>query len=889
MGIVYPLDMESFRDFVQEVISLPKMINLTRQDYQALGRDEQNKVKRNAFVTPAAFKGEGETNRRKDNAEVVTLICMDIDDGNDVIFHNAHLLDDQLDPFQFVLYTTASHTPEEPRLRLIVEADNLPLDKYEDAVRDIARRIALPQKSINSETLRYVQPMYLPVMFKIGMKEEPHPLIRQGISNPKGPRRAYCLKDIPGNEGDEKPRKFKKTDPVKNDPLGELEYLKSPVEGVELRDMKKILDHIDPDCGYDQWISIAAAMRHQFHKEEDAEKAYKIFDEWSAKGDKYKSSEDTRIKWESFDSNPKTRYPKTMRSVLAMAQENGYDPEEVNGKAAMSIMDRIQYMSNHMGGGRLVSNVLSAIATMPTQSEIESDQLIKHALGVFKQAGINTSLKAIKDDLKSARKKERERNVLKRIDQQEEWAQGMVYIESMDRFMRGKADITYTSRAVDNAFNRKLLGYGLKEGDDESMVGKKSEPDVSASTYLLNVKQIKTYYSTVYRPDVDGRTVRKNGLDYFNTYVPEYPAASKSQAKYAGQLLTEHLGIILPDKEYQQIVLDFFAYLVQYPGHKVRWAPVIQGAQGCGKTYLYEMGKAILGHCNTFVVAPETLENKTWNEWAENRQLIALEEIRISGHNRHEMMNRFKPLVANTEVGVSKRYEGASTYHNVSNYIFFTNYHDALPLSKSDRRYCILKCQQQSDADVLKMNKMKGGRYFEELFTMLETHAGGLRYFFENHTISEDFKPQGHAPITRFKQEMIEDTEHPLVPLLQDCFNDHEDGNEAPALISPQVVSISAVNALAEMNQVPLHGSQVRSILAGMGYICGGRMRLSDGNRHSVWIRSGSVDTGRNITTVAHEIAENALSGRVNGHDHGAVGEETIDITLEEELLEELL
>src|SRR6056297_3008392 len=80
LGVVRRLGGTSFREFVKNYLFLPTTINVTRDRYAAMERDEQNRVKRVPFVTPCAFKQmeEGPVARRMENAGKVALICLDL-------------------------------------------------------------------------------------------------------------------------------------------------------------------------------------------------------------------------------------------------------------------------------------------------------------------------------------------------------------------------------------------------------------------------------------------------------------------------------------------------------------------------------------------------------------------------------------------------------------------------------------------------------------------------------------------------------------------------------------------------------------------------------------------------------------------------------------------
>ena len=76
-----------------------------------------------------------------------------------------------------------------------------------------------------------------------------------------------------------------------------LANYREPLEGWDLdRVVEEILPHLDPDCGYEEWLKIGAAMHHQGQGDEEWLTAW---DEWSAGSGKYVEGycED---KWKSF-------------------------------------------------------------------------------------------------------------------------------------------------------------------------------------------------------------------------------------------------------------------------------------------------------------------------------------------------------------------------------------------------------------------------------------------------------------------------------------------------------------------------------------------------------------------------------------------------------------
>jgi RecA-family ATPase len=76
----------------------------------------------------------------------------------------------------------------------------------------------------------------------------------------------------------------------------------------------KVLDAIPPDCGYDEWLKVGMALKHEGA-------SLDIWDRWSSAGSKYKPGECAK-KWKSFN-----RSEVTGGTLLHIAAQYGYEPE----------------------------------------------------------------------------------------------------------------------------------------------------------------------------------------------------------------------------------------------------------------------------------------------------------------------------------------------------------------------------------------------------------------------------------------------------------------------------------------------------------------------------------------------------------------------------------
>lgn len=83
-----------------------------------------------------------------------------------------------------------------------------------------------------------------------------------------------------------------------------------PVLSAAYSRLHAILDGLGPDAPYDEWLRVGMALHHETDGHEDG---LALWDEWSAKGAKYKGIEDLKSHWRSFGNSPN---PVTAGSLL---------------------------------------------------------------------------------------------------------------------------------------------------------------------------------------------------------------------------------------------------------------------------------------------------------------------------------------------------------------------------------------------------------------------------------------------------------------------------------------------------------------------------------------------------------------------------------------------
>jgi hypothetical protein len=823
-GQVQASTAQNFAEVVAKLNVCPQL-PLSRKAFLALPKPVRQEKKHVPFFVAATFKSTPSA-RRLEHASECNLIFLDLDEIEETgkcpaapFVNNPETLYTALEGFNFAAHTTASSTAEKPRMRIIVEADGLPLESYPHAARTIGALLGLP--TLTPESERAVLPMFLPTQFKDDTEEQ-HPLIAYRTD-----ARAFTAQDIAGNL----PAQPKKE---RHDNSDDLDFLRAPVQEVTLAVAKEALSFVNPDCSYAEWLEIAASLRHQFSPEQ-AEEGYEIFDEWSSQGSKYGGGDETRAKWDSLRPTPVGRAPVTIRSLLKRAAVGGWDDSTFKNKgydALVHWMEHVGSVTQLMEGG--IRKILATPQISSVQEGMLMDQLRVRAKERF---GYRASITDLRKDLGKLREKMEAQQAPKVEKKEPKWAKGLCFVSTSKEFYRTLTGEKYKPDSFDLKYGRYLLPTKKDLTDagvpvnDTTM----SRPLVKPTDYVLNVLQVPTFYDFAYAPEQPNEMVfvyekRK----YVNTYSPTYPELDTKNENQAGELFQKHLSNLVSEPEYRQTLTDFMAYQVQFPGKKIRWAVLVQGAEGAGKTYLAEVMKAVLGKRHVKTVDGTTISSG-WNEWTFGYQMVVIEEVRVVGTNRHDIMNRLKPWITNEDIPINEKFRSSRDAQNITNYMLFSNHQDSLALTPGDRRYYVVKSPLQQKSQVLALGK----DYFTELFDFLNHHPGAMRAWLLNWKLSEDFNPNAQAPRTKYVEEMIADSANDLTAAVRRLMLE----GDVP-LIQYDIVGITTLERTLNMEEGlgKVTKQQLARCLREEGLELKGRHMIAGGERENLWARPGVKD-----------------------------------------------
>jgi hypothetical protein len=274
-----------------------------------------------------------------------------------------------------------------------------------------------------------------------------------------------------------------------------------------------------------------------------------------------------------------------------------------------------------------------------------------------------------------------------------------------------------------------------------------------------------------------------------------------------------HLRLIIPDENDLRILLDWMAHVVRYPGYKIPWAPVIQSAEGIGKGVIKHAMTQAIGL--PYVHFPDAQQlgdsGGKFNGWMRNKVFILADEIRVD-EKRH-LVEVLKPLISEKLIEVQAKGVDQQMEDNPANWGFFTNYKDAVPVSKNGRRYAMFFSPIQTEEMLFALGM--NDDYMKRLFSWLE--ADGHKYishYLHNYPIGKGAIPM-RAPRTTSWAEAVAISRSPIERAIQEAV---ETG--ATGFRSGWVSELAAMKHLRDRQvvrgNVPPHA--VRAVLEGMGY-----------------------------------------------------------------------
>lgn len=278
-----------------------------------------------------------------------------------------------------------------------------------------------------------------------------------------------------------------------------------------------------------------------------------------------------------------------------------------------------------------------------------------------------------------------------------------------------------------------------------------------------------------------------------------------------------HMQQLLPDPKDLKMVMDFLAHNAKFPGFKIPWAPVIQSTEGAGKGLLKAAMTNVMGR--SYVYFPNAKElthsGSQFNAWMRHKLFILADEIKVD--DRRDLIEVLKPMISEELIEIQGKGADQGLEDNFGNWMFFTNWRDAIPINRNGRRFAILYSALQTNDDLIQ--RQMGEHYFKELYRWIKNEGGPIvSDYLLNYPIEYGEIPM-RAPDTSSTAAAIEMSRSPLERLIMDCVDE-----KLPGFIGGWVSVQSVIKrAKAQGTTRTITPQTVQTVLEQLGYIANGR------------------------------------------------------------------
>jgi len=429
------------------------------------------------------------------------------------------------------------------------------------------------------------------------------------------------------------------------------------------------------------------------------------------------------------------------------------------------------------------------------------------------------------------------------VSDQIEWFAGCVYILATNRVLMPSGDMVDAQRFC--------AWFGGKEFQ---MSADGTRPTRNAFEAFTQNRAIEfpRVRETRCTPFEAFGAIRDDMVNIFRH--PEVPCSNEPVDRFL-----DLLQRVLPVQRDRDIFLAWSAAMVQSPGVKFQWSLVLQGVQGNGKTFLMKCIEQAVGQDVSHLPNPEDMGEK-YNGYIEGNLFIGVEEIHMSG--RRDLMDRLKKYITGDRIECREMGQDKRMVDNLTNWMFLTNYKDAVLKSRDDRRYAVFFTAQQKLSDIERDGM--SGAYFPALWQW--ARSGGFAAvagFLRQHPVPADLDPRDachRAPITSSTHEAIDESLGSLEQEILEAV-----GAELPGFRGGWISSFRLREYLDKRNFRHISPRIMRDAMETIGYVPCGLWR--DG-RCSPLIQEGgsrprlycTAETGASATDVADYLVAQGYS-----------------------------
>ena len=425
-------------------------------------------------------------------------------------------------------------------------------------------------------------------------------------------------------------------------------------------------------------------------------------------------------------------YFSSFKELAKLEEQHKGEESKVDTNDLNEIIKNIKNKKAHSRGGDVDNHIVDFVSVAAGLNNTDK-QILKKLSAIKNEIMLGTSAekygsfeKYINARIKNFRKiySIKDPEIAK-----DEFLNNIVYLMDSNTYLDKTKNKIYKEAAIKIAFSREL------NVPDAVKFFKDSRNRILCESYKYRPQQ--------YNPN--NPVIIIDNLQYINKYKLYNLEPEQGDVSLFLNLL-EH---VIPDEEVRESLLDFICYHYQYPGIKIKFAWIIQtdGFQ-IGKGSIWYAIKNTLGDSNTKKVDIEEALDKA-KQFLTDKQLVLIDEMKSDGDwdEREKVLNKFKLFITEEEHSSRRLYLDYETIKDsCTNFMFFTNYKDAIVLPPNETRYAVYH------SPAVRLND----EYYQAYYDWVESDKGkkSLLYFFKHRKIRDTFKPKGIAPRIGSLKEM---------------------------------------------------------------------------------------------------------------------------------------
>lgn len=222
-----------------------------------------------------------------------------------------------------------------------------------------------------------------------------------------------------------------------------------------------------------------------------------------------------------------------------------------------------------------------------------------------------------------------------------------------------------------------------------------------------------------------------------------FPLTPTGEGREGCARIREHIYNLAGRRtEEYQFLLQWIAYPLQHPGAKMDSSVIMYGAEGPGKSVLWErVVSSIYGEYAT-TIGQSQLESQ-FTGWQSGKLFALCEEV-VSRAERSQHKGQLKHLVTGKTLMINEKNLPLREEQNHINFVFLSNSTVPLEIDNGDRRYMVLYT-----------DKVPTGDYFRLLFE--EINNGGIQAFYSYLMSLDlgDFNDHTQPPLNQDKRNLI--------------------------------------------------------------------------------------------------------------------------------------